>query len=97
MTGHAINALEALIQALNHKISNLIIASGLVVAGQVSEKLTPPQYKPLSEISVTEIFTDQQSAGTYIAVVGCCWIIMQMSAMAIRGINWLMQKYGKNK
>lgn len=93
MTEHALNAIDALMQALNHKISNFIIASGLVVVGQASEKLTPPQYKPLGEISISQIFTEPQSAGTYIAVVGCCWILMQMAAMGVKAIRWAVEKY----
>lgn len=88
MTG----AIENLFQVLNHKISNLIIASGLVVVGRFSENLTPPQYKPISEVSVIEIFTEPQSAGTYFSAVGCCWIMMQMLAMMIKTSIWAYKK-----
>lgn len=92
MTEHAINAIEALLHALNNKISNCIIASGLVVAGQTSEKLTPPQYKPLSEIPITDIFIEPQSAGNIISIAGFIFISMQIIVLICKGFAILFKK-----
>ena len=94
MTENVMNALDALAQAINNKISNLIIASSVAVAGQVSEKINPPQFKPLSEIPITDIFTVPQSAGNIITMIGCLWIMLQILNMcgAFKFISWALKK-----
>lgn len=100
MTDHVNGALDAIAQAINNKISNLIIASSVAVAGQVSDKISPPQFKPLSEIPITQIFNEPQSAGNIITMIGCVWIMLQILNLcgAFKLISWVWGKLrnGKN-
>jgi len=99
MTEHAISALDAVAQAINNKISNLIIASSVAVAGQVSDKINPPQFKPLSEIPLSDIFSEPQSAGNIITMIGCVWIILQILNLcgAFKFLGWLWGKFRARK
>lgn len=70
MTDHAINSISALWNALTNKVSGILIASGTVVGAKISDQITPSGYKPLSEIPITDIFVEPQSAGNIIILIG---------------------------
>lgn len=97
MSAHENGVVDVIAQAINNKFSNLLIASTVAVAGQVSEKISPPQYKPLSEIPITDIFIEPQSAGNIITMIGCLWIILQIATLCIKFIGWLNGKYRARK
>jgi len=99
MNAQESGVVDVIVQAINNKFSNLIIASSVAVAGQVSDKITSPQYKPLSEIPITHIFTEPQSAGNIITMIGCFWIILQILNLcgAFKFIGWVWGKFRARK
>lgn len=99
MKENALNVVDAIALAINNKVSNLIIASSVAVAGQVSDKISQPQFKPLSEIPITHIFSEPQSAGNIITMIGCLWIMLQILNLcgAFKLIGWVWEKFRARK
>lgn len=93
MTEKIASALDAMIQAANHKATNYAIAAGLVVTGQTAKEAGSPEFKSLSDIHVTELFSHDLSAAAVATLVGSAWIIFQFSREIIRGIVWALRKY----
>lgn len=97
MTEKIASALDAIIQAANHKATNYAIAAGLVVTGQTAKEASAPEFKSLSDIPVTELFAHDLSAAAVASLVGSAWIIFQFSREIIRGIVWLWGRYRERK
>jgi len=82
-------ALDPLIQAINNKLANVMVAAGITVTGSVAQVTSNPQLKSLAEIPVTEIFQHQVSAASAATYIGSAYIILQFSILIFKGIIWL--------
>lgn len=99
MSAHENGVVDVVAQAINNKFSNIVFASTVAVVGQVSDKISPPPYKPLSEIPITDIFTEPQSAANIITMICCLWIIMQIFNFCgvFKFAAWLLGKIRARK
>ena len=84
MTENLLNAIAPLINFINHKITNTVLAAGVFTAGQTSESV-----KGLGEIPITEIFSHDISALAWTMLIATGWIIFQFAREAVKGIIWL--------
>lgn len=90
MSIEKLNAVEALLQAANHKATNLLISTSLIVTGQVTKEAAKiPEYATLSDFGWLGI-----GAPTWLQIIGGVWIILQILNFCgfFRGIAWLYKK-----
>ena len=88
-----ITALEPIIHAINNKIVNVTVATGIAVAGKVSQESSDQKLKSLSEIPVTEIFQHEVSAASAATYIGSAYIILQFTIIISKWVIWLWGRY----
>lgn len=93
MTEKILSALDHLMQAANHKITNLTISVSLVASGTVvKEAHHSPQYASLAEIGMAGL-----SVASWLQLIGGLWILIQiLNFFGLKdGIVWLYKKVFK--
>lgn len=90
MTEKMLSALDHLVQAANHKATNLTISASLVVTGQVTKEVSKtPDYITLADIGMAGI-----SLASWLQIVGGIWIVLQILNFcgAFKAIAWIYKK-----